>query len=178
MRSWLFLGALGVVAVAASCTSGFSDTSGAGAAGTGGVASTTSTSDTGTGGSTVSATSGTGVMGNCPDERGAYKVTDVGAGCGAIDLTAPECITEDGVACEAVFVSTKGVADGRAVDGTVSLEPNGDFTGGKLTVGGVMRSGCMGTWTQSTEEMTVSCGGSMTSQSCTLFLTRTGPCPL
>src|SRR5882724_11559895 len=94
--------------------------------------------------------------GPCPDQHGAYSVSIAGQGCG--DLAAgPECITQ--IACEITFAS-----NGMALNGTASLGMDGAFTGAAITEGTLNRTGCTGTWNESTSTLTVDCGGVGTSQ--------------
>jgi hypothetical protein len=111
----------------------------------------------------------------CPDLTGAYTVTPSGAGCGDLDPTAPQCIKAGTATCDVQLVS-QGTA-GSALNATVSLDGNGDFTNGNVLEGTVQRSGCTGTWNAATSELTVDCGGIGSSQSCIATLTRTGTCP-
>jgi hypothetical protein len=104
---------------------------------------------------------------------GAYTVTELGAGCGSLNVAAPQCIKATGNTCEVDLVSKDGVG-GRGVDGTVTLDASGGFTNGMVKLGGIQRSGCTGMWDPKTSRMTVDCGGMATTQSCTATLTRTG----
>jgi hypothetical protein len=154
-------------------SSGMTGTSSSGTTGTGGSGGSSTTTASGTGGAPTT-TSGTGGTPACPKETGAYTVTDVGQGCGDLDITASECIKETPNGCQVLLVSKAGVT-GRAVDGTVGLDANGDFTGGMLKLGSTARTGCTGTWKPGPpRELVVDCGGMASSQSCTVTLTHVG----
>jgi hypothetical protein len=113
--------------------------------------------------------------GLCPDQRGAYSVALSGAGCGDLDATAPQCITQP--VCTITLAATSG-SSGTALNGTAMLGMDGSFTGAAITEGTVNRTGCTGTWAAGTSTLTVDCGGIGSSQSCVATLTRTSKtCP-
>jgi hypothetical protein len=209
MRSLLWSVGCGAIAIAAGCSSAFSAGSGGSGTTTAGTSSssgngsssgnssssssTTSSGGTGgkgTGGSTTTTTvTGTTTtittttLSGCPNETGAYSMTQMGAGCGDLDTSPKECIKSTGVACEYSFVAEQGLAS-KAVEGTVTVGPLGDFANGTITEGsGPARTGCVGVWkpgtsAQNPATMTIDCGGVGTSQSCRVILTRTGDvCP-
>jgi hypothetical protein len=113
--------------------------------------------------------------GPCPDQRGAYSVAISGQGCGDLNASAPECITQS--ACAITFTSS-AAAGGNALNGAAMLGMDGSFTGAAITEGTSNRTGCVGTWNANASALTVDCGGVGTSQSCRATLTRTSKtCP-
>jgi hypothetical protein len=109
--------------------------------------------------------------GPCPDQHGAYSISISGQGCGDLNATGSECVTQN--ACTITFASSGG-----ALNGTAMLGMDGSFTGAAITEGTVNRTGCTGTWAAGTSTLTVDCGGIGTSQSCVATLTRTSKtCP-
>jgi hypothetical protein len=179
MKSWLLVGAGAAIVVAQGCGSGFSAAtamSGAGGSGTSVSTSASSSSGTtstgGTGGATSSSASGTGGATGCPNIVGAYSVTEDGAGCTGLDIAASECIKPGNATCEVQLVS-RATTGNRGVDGTVTLDVNGDFTNGAVSFGTTARTGCTGTWQPgSPPRLVVDCGGTGTAQSCTATLIR------
>jgi hypothetical protein len=108
----------------------------------------------------------------CPDVSGAYSIVLIqAAGCGDLSPTARQCIQQQG--CAITFAS-QGLANTSAIDGDPTLQADGSFDGAALKEGMVPRTGCTGTWDAMTSTMTVDCGGSGSSQSCVVALTRTG----
>ena len=112
----------------------------------------------------------------CPDEHGLYSVTVSGKnGCGTLDDSEDVCITQ-GVMC-GIALTSKLPAVG-AVEGETSIKDTGDFIDATILVGGVMRSGCSGTWNASSSQLTIDCGGMVAasdagpSQICVFTLTR------
>jgi hypothetical protein len=93
-------------------------------------------------------------------------------GCGDLAAGAPQCIVAGGAACTIQLVS-QGPA-GSALNGTVDIDMSGDFASGAIKEGTVQRTGCTGTWTAATSQLTVDCGGMGSSQSCIATLARTG----
>jgi hypothetical protein len=114
----------------------------------------------------------------CPDVSGAYSVSIVqAAGCGDLNPTARQCIQQNPQGCSIMFVS-QGLANVSAINGDPTLQNDGSFDSGALKEGSVNRTGCTGSWDAATSTMTVDCGGSGSSQSCVVALTRTGArCP-
>jgi hypothetical protein len=109
--------------------------------------------------------------GPCPDQHGAYSIAISGQGCGDLNASAPECITQS--ACTITLASSGG-----ALNGTAALAMDGSFTGAAITEGTGNRTGCVGMWNPGTSVLTVDCGGVGTSQSCRATLTRTSKtCP-
>jgi hypothetical protein len=104
----------------------------------------------------------------CPTVAGSYTIVVSGLGCTGANPSAPECITQSG--CDIKFTSS--ATAGNAINGTATMDPNGSFMDAALTEGTAMRSGCSGNWSPSLSTMTVDCGGSGSSQSCRLVLTR------
>jgi hypothetical protein len=113
--------------------------------------------------------------GPCPDQHGAYSIAISGQGCGDLNATAPECITQ--TACAITFASN-APGGPTALNGTAMLAMDGSFTGAAITEGTGNRTGCVGAWNASSSTLTVDCGGVGTSQSCRATLTRTSStCP-
>jgi hypothetical protein len=113
--------------------------------------------------------------GSCPDQHGAYSVALTGQGCGDLNASAPQCITQS--ACTITLASSASTG-GNALNGSAMLGLDGAFTGAAITEGTVNRTGCVGMWNASTSVLTVDCGGVGTSQSCRATLTRTSKtCP-
>jgi hypothetical protein len=93
----------------------------------------------------------------------------MGAGCGNTDATAPQCLTQ--VGCTLTLTSAGSAGSG--LNGSVSLDGTGNFTGGAITEGTGGRSGCTGTWQPGNSALVVDCGGMGSSQSCIATLTQT-----
>lgn len=124
--------------------------------------------------------------GGCPNTLGGYSfLTATGLGCGDIDITAKQCIQFGGNvgssnACFIRFHSEQPTP-GRAVNGPatgVDLQSDGTFTNADLKEGTVNRTGCIGSFNSATQTMTVTCGGTGTSQSCVVTMVRSSlTCP-
>jgi hypothetical protein len=110
---------------------------------------------------------------------GAYTMSATGQGCMSLDPSAKECIKETGSLCVILLTSGLPGAMNNGIDGTATLDSNGDFTNATLKEGSATRTGCTGTWMPGNpSKMVVDCGGMGTSQSCVVTLTRTGDvCP-
>jgi hypothetical protein len=101
-----------------------------------------------------------------------------GAGCGNLNTGAPQCIQGTNQACFAHFVSVVPGGGTGAVNGGAMLQMDGSFSGANLIFGTVQRSGCVGSWNQATSTMTANCGGTGSSQSCTVTMVRSAStCP-
>jgi hypothetical protein len=99
-----------------------------------------------------------------------------GAGCGNLNRLALECVVQ--TTCTIQFQSRVAAAGVTGIDGDPTLQSDGTFAGAALKEGTVNRTGCTGAWDGSTSTMTVDCGGTGTSQSCEVALTRTAlTCP-
>ena len=97
----------------------------------------------------------------------------VGQGCADLNPSAPECIMLAQQICAFQLVSaTSGVVS--AVNGVVMLAGDGSFTGADLQFGTQSRSGCVGQWDAGSQTLTLDCGGTGTSQSCTVTMVRSG----
>jgi hypothetical protein len=112
----------------------------------------------------------------CPDVRGGYSIAFVQVqGCGTLNATAPQCIRQGmqgGCGINFRSVVPAGFA---AINGNASLQSDGSFANAALIEGGgASRTGCTGSWDAATSTMTVDCGGSGSTQSCIVALTRTG----
>jgi hypothetical protein len=113
--------------------------------------------------------------GPCPDEHGAYSIVLAGQGCGDLNASALQCITQS--SCAITLTSTSP-AGGQALNGTASLDVAGAFTSAAISEGTANRTGCVGTWSAATSTLTVDCGGVGSSQSCRATLARTSmSCP-
>lgn len=112
----------------------------------------------------------------CPDVRGAYAVSTLQAqGCGTLFGSSPPCIGEGPTPCAITFVSVpKFGGDGgpAVINGQAHLESNGGLADATLTVGNMLRTGCVGSWDGPTATMTIDCGGRDASGSCVLVLKR------
>jgi hypothetical protein len=106
----------------------------------------------------------------CPNQRGAYSVVISGQGCGDLNASAPQCVTQN--VCTISFTSTVP-AGAAALNGSAMLAADGSFTGAAIMEGTGGRSGCVGMWNASTSTLTVDCGGVGTTQSCRATLART-----
>jgi hypothetical protein len=116
--------------------------------------------------------------GPCPDIGGGYgQLATTGQGCGNLNTSAPECIYLAQEICAFQLSSaTSGVVP--AVNGVVLLASDGSFSGAALQFGTVQRTGCVGQWSAGTQTLTADCGGTGSSQSCTVTMVRTGAtCP-
>jgi hypothetical protein len=100
-------------------------------------------------------------------------VTTLGAGCGDLNTSATQCIKRTTTACALGFVSVAPDAGTGALDGGAVLRPDGTFAGASISFGTTRRTGCVGSWTEVTSTLQVTCGGVGSSQSCTATLTRT-----
>jgi hypothetical protein len=134
----------------------------------------------GDGGSSGDATGGSSGSGGgtdagpCPDISGAYgQITLTGQGCGDINAMAPECIMAAQQICAFQLVSAPSTGNA-AVNGAVDLQNDGSFSGAALQFGTVQRTGCVGQWDAATQTLTLDCGGTGSSQSCTVAMKRTG----
>src|SRR5215831_11876736 len=118
----------------------------------------------GSGGSSVDA-------GPCPSVFGRYSMLmTTGAGCGDLNTSAPQCIAGTNQACFAHFMSVVSGGGAGAVNGGAMLQMDGSFNNANLIFGSVQRSGCIGSWNETTQTMTANCGGTGSSQSCTVTM--------
>jgi hypothetical protein len=109
----------------------------------------------------------------CPDVAGSYGIVVVEAGgCAGLDATAQECVRQS-QGCGIEFRSSVSGGGPAAIDGTATVTAAGSVSGATLMEGNSQRSGCTGTWSAATSTMTVDCGGTGSSQSCLVTLTRT-----
>jgi hypothetical protein len=98
-------------------------------------------------------------------------------GCGdSVGIAATQCIRQ--TACGITFLSPMLTNGKSGINGSTSVQSNGDFDGAALTEGILDRTGCTGTWDAATSSMTVDCGGTAALQACVLALKRGGACPL
>src|SRR5262249_43641937 len=102
----------------------------------------------------------------------------MGQGCGDLVPTAKQCIKQGNTACDIVLVSGGAGTVGAALNGTVTIDMTGGFTGGAIKEGTVQRTGCTGVWTRVPSQLTVTSGGVGSTQSRIATLTRTSTtCP-
>ncbi len=179
MTSRFFWAVCGAIAVTAGCSSGF--TTGTGGGGTttstgatsgetGGNKTTSSTSSTTSATTTVTGSTSSVTMPTCPPLGGTYSMIATGLGCDGVADTAGECIKMGNAPCE-FSIDTNGAG----VAGSIDVDSTGGFTNATLKLNGTTRTGCMGSVTQGAAMKTivVDCGGTGTSQSCHIVLTRT-----
>jgi hypothetical protein len=100
-----------------------------------------------------------------------------GLGCGDLDMTAAQCITQADCSITLSSVNPGGKTD---LNGTTPIDASGAFTGAAIKMGSAQRSGCVGMWDAATSTLTVTCGGTdaTSTQYCSVALKRTGTtCP-
>lgn len=123
--------------------------------------------------------------GGCPNALGAYApLVATGMGCGDFNSAAKQCILPVALggsnACLLRFNSEQP-ATIPAVNGPqlgADLKPDGTFGNATLRLGTIVRTGCVGSFDEVAQTMTVTCGGTGTSQSCTVTLVRSSvTCP-
>ncbi len=107
--------------------------------------------------------------GACPIESGGYTIQLAGAGCGDTSTSVNECIQQSACTITLDF----GGGSGKGLKGTTPIQSDGSFSNAAIEEGSAQRSGCTGTWTQSTSTLVVDCGGVNTTQSCIATLVRT-----
>jgi hypothetical protein len=117
--------------------------------------------------------------GPCPNVFGAYSMLmTTGQGCGDLNTSAPQCIQGTSTACFAHFVSVVAGGGTGAVNGGAMLQMDGSFSGASLIFGTAQRTGCVGSWNEATQTMTANCGGTGSTQSCTVTMVRSAAtCP-
>ena len=122
--------------------------------------------------------------GGCPNVIGGYSfLVASGLGCGDLDVTAKQCILYGGAAGNACLIhfQSEQPTPGRAINGpnpAADLLADGTFSGAALREGTFNRTGCTGSFNTATQTMTVNCGGTGTSQSCTVTMVRSSlACP-
>jgi hypothetical protein len=153
-------------------SAGSSGSSSGGATADGGPGNGEAAADDGPGGNDVTSPSMDAPGAPCPDVSGAYSIAVLqAAGCGDLSPIARQCIQQDAQGCAITFVS-QGSSNTAAINGDPTLQADGSFDGASLTEGSGMRSGCTGSWDDLTSTMTVDCGGTGSSQSCVVTLTR------
>jgi len=126
--------------------------------------------------------------GGCPNTLGGYApLVATGMGCGDFNALAKQCIVPaaggsvgGSNACLVRFNSEQP-ATIPAVNGPqlgVDIKADGSFDNANLRLGTNPRTGCVGSFDEGTQTMTVTCGGTGTSQSCTITLVRSSvTCP-
>jgi hypothetical protein len=142
--------------------------------------------DSGTGVETGQAESGGGMSTDsgteagpspCPAVGGGYKLAigTSGTACPTVNTSATQCVVQS--TCSLQFISKVSLdgGAGTAINGTAVLQTDGTFSGAMLVEGTGPRSGCVGSWSANSSTLTVNCGGTGSTQSCTLVLTRVGP---
>ena len=160
----------GIVFVAVACGGTSTDLIGDGGASGDGSANGDGGSSNGDGGGTRDG-GARGDGGSCPDVGGSYSISHSGDGCGDLSADATECVQQDNT-CRAQ-IKPSGGGGGLGVEATVTIGADGSFEGANVKLGSTDRSGCTGTWDDSTSTLTIDCGGTGTSQSCVVTLTRT-----
>lgn len=143
--------------------------SGAGTSGVDGGSDAASDAAASETGSDATADSTNGDAGGCPDEHGLYSVTFSGQGCGTISSSAAICVTQ--TSC-AITLATSGTG-ANELSGTTPIGADGSFSGAAIQEGTSSRTGCVGTWDNGGSMLTIDCGGTNTSQSCSAMLMRT-----
>ena len=106
----------------------------------------------------------------CPNEQGRYTMKLTGQGCGDTAADASECIQEQSCNVSIDFNSSGSSAKG--IKGQTSIAQDGSFTNAGMQEGSANRSGCIGAWNQTASTLTITCGGTNSSQSCVAVLTR------
>ena len=126
--------------------------------------------------------------GGCPNVLGGYApLVATGMGCGDFNSLAKQCVlpgpnsgSGSGNACLVRFNSEQP-ATIPAVNGPMSgvdIKTDGTFDNAALRLGTINRTGCVGSFNEGTQTMTVTCGGTGSSQSCTIKLVRSSvTCP-
>jgi hypothetical protein len=92
-----------------------------------------------------------------------------GAGCGDTSATVTQCIQQQACAIQIDF----GGGTGKGLKGQTPIKSDGSFDNAAIEEGSTTRTGCTGTWNQTTHTLVVDCGGTSTSQSCIATLVRT-----
>jgi hypothetical protein len=115
------------------------------------------------------ADTGAGGAAACPDLFGDYNIKSAVGMCGTLNKNAPQSIEGNDVDCAAHFVSTPAKGE-PGINGGATLDAKGDFKNAKLTLGGMQRSPCTGTYAAAAGTMTVECGG--VGDACTVVLTK------
>jgi hypothetical protein len=125
--------------------------------------------------------------GGCPNVLGGYApLVATGMGCGDFNSLAKQCVLpapSSGSGANACLVrfNSEQPATIPAVNGPsggVDIKTDGTFDNAALKLGTINRSGCVGSFNEGTQTMTVTCGGTGTSQSCTITLVRSSvTCP-
>ena len=126
-------------------------------------------SPTTAGGAAAAAGAGGAGAAQCLDIFGTYKIQSAAGMCGTLNKNAPQTIDGDDVTCVAKFVSApaKGQA---AINGSATLDADGNFTKAKLTLGDAVHQPCTGTWNAQAQSLTVKCGAP--GDLCTIMLDR------
>ena len=126
--------------------------------------------------------------GGCPNTLGGYApLVATGMGCGDFNSLAKQCVlpapgsgASGANACLVRFNSEQPMTI-PAVNGPqlgVDIKSDGTFDNAALRLGTMSRTGCIGSFNEGTQTMTVTCGGTGTSQSCTITLVRSSlTCP-
>jgi hypothetical protein len=125
--------------------------------------------------------------GGCPNPLGGYApLVATGMGCGDFNSLAKQCVvaapgmSAGGNACLVRFNSEQPNTI-PAVNGPqlgVDIKSDGSFDNAALRLGTIARTGCVGSFNEAAQTMTVTCGGTGTSQSCTITMVRSSvTCP-
>ena len=166
-----------------SSDSGVNDGGGGSGSGTGNgdAGGADSATDTGSTGDAASGDATSTDAAACPTITGNFtgNIMTSGQGCGDLSPSGRECIilAQEACAFQLVSSSPSGLAPS-AVNGVVNLASDGSFSGAALTFGTISRTGCTGQWSQGNQTLTLDCGGTGSSQSCTVTMVRTNmACP-
>lgn len=126
--------------------------------------------------------------GGCPNVLGGYKpLVATGMGCGDFNSLAKQCIlpgpggSASGANACLVRFNSEQPATIPAVNGPINgvdIKTDGTFDMAALRLGTMNRTGCVGSFNESAQTMTVTCGGVGSSQSCTITMVRSSvTCP-
>jgi hypothetical protein len=103
----------------------------------------------------------------CPDLFGSYKIKNKEGMCSGLNKDATQSIEGDTDACAAHFVSEPPTGP-EGLNGAVSIDADGNFSGAMLYLDMTQRNPCSGSWNATDETMTVTCGGQ--GDMCTVLL--------
>jgi hypothetical protein len=107
--------------------------------------------------------------GACPDEAGRYTMTIAGAGCGNLSTNNDECVTQSACTINAFAL---GMGGNGLEASNITIDMLGAFSMAPVKEGNAARGGCVGTWDDAKSTLTIDCGGTGSTQSCIVTLTR------
>ena len=113
---------------------------------------------------------GDGSAAQCPNEAGRYSVKLSGGGCGNTAGDVSECIQQQ--SCD-ISINFSSTATAQGIKGQTPIAQDGSFTNAAIQEGSQNRTGCSGAWDPNASTLTITCGGTNTSQTCVAVLTRT-----